>query len=201
MRGVWAGGLRPRDPRVRRGLAAVDERGRAQCADVRVRGISVAVQLEKEVLPRLDASLSDSRYALGIMQFQTRAVTNHVQAHLARQWSWAARAVLPNRYRYVGAELGRRLHCTSLSRLWEGHSLTRSPSTMLCGGRTSLARVPLTDHSIRGRCLADAFSRRHIDALHAQFVFSCLWWSPRLPCLAREEWKPVAESNSSSSAQ
>ena len=66
-----------------------------------VRGISVAVQLEKEVLPRLDASfVSDNRYALGIMQSHTRAVTNHAQAQLARQWSWAARAVLPNRYRH-----------------------------------------------------------------------------------------------------
>ena len=51
-----------------------------------VRGISVAVQLEKEVLPLLDASfVSDNWYALGIMQFLTRAVTNHAQAQLARR--------------------------------------------------------------------------------------------------------------------
>ena len=103
-----------------------------------VRGISVAVQLEKEVLPRLDVSfVSDNRYALGIMQFQTRA--NHAQAQLPRQWSWAVRAVLPNKYRHVrahtgvagnafadvGVESGRRQHCTSLSWLWEGHSLKK----------------------------------------------------------------------------
>ena len=34
-RHVRAGGLRSREPRVRRGLAAVFERGRAPCADVR----------------------------------------------------------------------------------------------------------------------------------------------------------------------
>ena len=37
-RHVWVGGLRSRKPRVRRGFAAVVERRRAQCADVRCVG-------------------------------------------------------------------------------------------------------------------------------------------------------------------
>ena len=35
--------------------------------------------------------VSDNKYALGIMQFETRAVANHAQAQMARQWSWAAK--------------------------------------------------------------------------------------------------------------
>ena len=49
-----------------------------------VRGVSVALQLELGV-PWLDTSfVSDNKYALGIMQFETRAVANHAQAHMAR---------------------------------------------------------------------------------------------------------------------
>ena len=59
-----------------------------------VRGICVAMQLEKEeqgkeVLPVLDASfVSDIMYALEVMQSQMRAATNHGQAQLARRQSW-----------------------------------------------------------------------------------------------------------------
>ena len=109
-----------------------------------VRGICVAWQLEKGALPRLDASfVSDNMYALGIMQFETRAVTNHAQAQLARQWSWTAKAVLTEKYRHVrahtgvagneladvGAELGGRLHCTSLSWLWADCALRKEGET------------------------------------------------------------------------
>ena len=36
-------------------------------------------------MPRLDTSfVSDNKYALGIMQFETRAVANHAQRQMAR---------------------------------------------------------------------------------------------------------------------
>ena len=79
---------------------------------IAVREICVAMQLEKEeqgkeVLPVLDAPfVSDNMYALGVMQFQTRAATNHGQEKLARRWSWASRAVLLNKYRHVRAHSG-----------------------------------------------------------------------------------------------
>ena len=57
-----------------------------------VRGVSVALQLQELGVPWLDTSfVSDNRYALGIMQFETRAVANHAQAQVAWQWCWAAK--------------------------------------------------------------------------------------------------------------
>ena len=57
-----------------------------------VRRISVALQLEELGVPCLDTSfVSDNKYALGILQFETRAVANHAQAQMARQWNWAAK--------------------------------------------------------------------------------------------------------------
>ena len=134
-------------------------------------------------------------------------MTNFAQAQLARQWSWAARAVLPNRYRHVrahagvadnefadvGAELGRRLRCTSFLRLCVGHSLRkewwtdqlskpdpltdRGVARPSATGGLELQRVlgqcshnsPATDelevHSVRRMVSADAFSKKHIDVV------------------------------------
>ena len=216
-----------------------------------VRGICVAMQLEKEeqgkeVLPVLDASfVSDNMYALGVMQFQTRAATNHGQAQLARRWSWASRAALSNKYRHVrahpgvlgnefadvGAELGRWLRCTSLSwlredlpaknegipfssydALWWSDQLSKPDPLMdrgvdlrvtncgleLCVGSANVRTLsPGTDdlvvHSVRGRVLADAFSkkstsmlwvcRRRARAIQLAVFVVVVTWSRRPPCL------------------
>ena len=102
------------------------------------RGICVAMQLKKEeqakkVLPVLDASfVCDNMYALGSCSAD-EGCDQPRPGTAARRWSWDSRSVLSNRDRHVrahsgneiadvGAELGRRLHCTSLSRLREDRS-------------------------------------------------------------------------------
>ena len=114
-----------------------------------VRGISVALQLEESVVPRLDTSfVSDNKYALGIMQFETRAVANHAQAQLARQWSWDAKNFFAENYIHVRANSQTWVPnwadgCSARAFLGfgraflQGRELLRSPSTMRCGGRIS----------------------------------------------------------------
>ena len=66
----------------------------------------MAVQLVKEVMPRVDASfVSDNKYALGIMQFQTRAVTNHGHTG-GTAVELGCEGVLPNRNRHGSAHTG-----------------------------------------------------------------------------------------------
>ena len=114
-----------------------------------VRGISVAMQLDKEVMPRLDASfVSDNKCALGIMQFETRAVANHAQAQLAQQWSWDAKNFFAEKCIHVRANSQTWVPnwadvCSARAFLGygraflQGRRLLRSPSTMRCGGRIS----------------------------------------------------------------
>ena len=67
-----------------------------------VRGVSVALQLDESGVPWLDTSfVSDNKYALGIMQFETSAVANHAQAQMARQWSWAAKNQFAAKFLHV----------------------------------------------------------------------------------------------------
>ena len=65
-----------------------------------VRGVSVALQLEELGVPWLNTSF----VSVGIMQFETRAVANHAQAQMARQWSWAAKNEFAAKYMHVRAQ-------------------------------------------------------------------------------------------------
>ena len=153
-----------------------------------VRGVSVALQLEELAVPWLDTSfVSDNKYALGIVQFEARAVANHAQAQISRQWSWAAKnqfaakflhvrahtGVAGNEFADVGAEFGRRMQCTSL--FWLRTSVSAREEAVaissverkleLCVGSANVRTLsPATDepevHSVRRRVLADAFSRK-----------------------------------------
>ena len=216
------------------GLTDVFECCRAQCRHACSARSLCAFELEELGVPWLDTSfVSDNKYALGIMQFETRAVANHALAQMARQWSWAAKNQFAAEYMHVrahtvfagnefadvGAEMGRRLQCMSLSWLWTSVSAREEavaislydalwwtdqlakldPMTERDGTRPSVERrlvlcvgsanvrtlSPATDepevHSVRGRVLADAFSRKHIDVVglqwaRAQFDISCVWW-------------------------
>ena len=72
-----------------------------------VRVGSVVLQLVELGVPWLDTSfVSDNKYALAIMQFETRAVANHAQGQMTLQWSWAAKNEFAAKYMHVRAHTG-----------------------------------------------------------------------------------------------